>query len=206
MAGFRLIPKDQKFIDLFIADGENLLAAARELEQMITVYDDLDARVERIRVLEHKGDEIDNELEARLERAFVTPFDREDIHELSVRLDDVCDGIQETAETLVLYGVTQPTPAAQELARVLSAQAEELAQALRKIEGLKGLEPHLKRVHELENQADGLSRAAIAALFQGGQDALEVIKWRDIYHALEEAIDAAEDAGEVLERMLHKGS
>lgn len=206
MAGFRLIPKDQKFIDLFIADGENLLAAARELEQMITVYDDLDARVERIRELEHKGDEIDNELEERLERAFVTPFDREDIHELSARLDDVCDGIQETAETLVLYGVKQPTPAAKELASILSAQADELAQALRKIEGLKGLEPHLKRVHELENQADGLSRAAIAALFQNGQDALEVIKWRDLYHALEEAIDAAEDAGEVLERMLHKGS
>lgn len=206
MAGFRLIPKDQKFIDLFIADGENLLAAARELAQMLAVYDDLDARVQRIRDLEHKGDEIDNELEERLERAFVTPFDREDIHELSARLDDVCDGIQETAETLVLYGVKQPTPAARELGAILAAQAEELAQALRKIEGLKGLEPHLKRVHDLENQADGLSRAAIAALFQDGQEALEVIKWRDIYHALEEAIDAAEDAGEVLERMLHKGS
>jgi predicted phosphate transport protein (TIGR00153 family) len=206
MAGFRLIPKDQKFIDLFIADGENLLAAARELEQMLDVYDNLDARVQRIRELEHKGDEIDNELEERLERAFVTPFDREDIHELSARLDDVCDGIQETAETLVLYGVKQPTPAAKELGSLLAAQADELAQALRKIEGLKGLEPHLKRVHELENQADGLSRAAIAALFQDGQEALEVIKWRDIYHALEEAIDAAEDAGEVLERMLHKGS
>jgi predicted phosphate transport protein (TIGR00153 family) len=206
MAGFRLIPKDQKFIDLFIADGENLLAAARELEQLLSVYDNLDARVERIRELEHKGDEIDNELEERLERAFVTPFDREDIHELSARLDDVCDGIQETAETLVLYGVKQPTPAAKELGALLAAQADELAQALRKIEGLKGLEPHLKRVHELENQADGLSRAAIAALFQDGQEALEVIKWRDIYHALEEAIDAAEDAGEVLERMLHKGS
>ena len=206
MAGFRLIPKDQKFIDLFIADGENLLAAARELEQLLSIYDDLDARVQRIRELEHKGDEIDNELEERLERAFVTPFDREDIHELSARLDDVCDGIQETAETLVLYGVKQPTPAAKELGAILAAQAEELAQALRKIEGLKGLEPHLKRVHDLENQADGLSRAAIAALFQDGQEALEVIKWRDIYHALEEAIDAAEDAGEVLERMLHKGS
>lgn len=206
MAGFRLIPKDQKFIDLFIADGENLLAAARELEQLLSVYDNLDARVQRIRELEHKGDEIDNELEERLERAFVTPFDREDIHELSARLDDVCDGIQETAETLVLYGVKQPTPAAKELGAILAAQAEELAQALRKIEGLKGLEPHLKRVHDLENQADGLSRAAIAALFQDGQEALEVIKWRDIYHALEEAIDAAEDAGEVLERMLHKGS
>ena len=206
MVSFRLIPKDQKFIDLFIADGENLLAAARELESMLSTYDRLDERVETIRRLEHNGDEIDNELEARLEKAFVTPFDREDIHELSARLDDVCDGIQETAETLVIYGVEQPTPAAQELSRILLAQTVELAEALKKIEGLKGLEPHLKRVHELENEADALSRSAIAALFKGGQDALDVIKWRDIYHALEEAIDAAEDAGEILERMLHKGS
>ena len=206
MVKFRLIPKDQKFYDLFAADGENLLAAARELEQMILDYDDLEARVERIRVLEHKGDEIDNALEQRLEAAFVTPFDREDIHELSARLDDVCDGIQEVAETFVLYGVKAPTAEAQGLARLLSAQAVELAEALKKIESLKGLDGNLKRIHELENEADGLSRAAIAALFQGGQDTLDVIKWRDIYHALEETIDAAEDAGEVMERMLHKGA
>ncbi len=206
MAKIRLIPKDQKFYDLFAADGENLLAAARELEQMIAAYDTLDERVERIRALEHQGDVIGDQIEDRLERAFVTPFDRGDIHELSGRLDDVCDGIQETAETLVLYGVQQPTPAAQDLARILLAQAVELAEALRRIESLKGLEPHLKRVHQLENEADGLSRSAIAALFQGDQDTLDVIKWRDIYHALEEAIDAAEDAGEVLERMLHKGT
>jgi predicted phosphate transport protein (TIGR00153 family) len=206
MVSLRLIPKDQKFYDLFLADGENLLAAARELEQMILVYDRLDERVEVIRRLEHAGDEIDDALEARLENAFVTPFDREDIHELTARLDDVCDGIQEVAETFVIYGVTAPTPEAQELARILLGQAVELAGALRRIESLKGLEAHLRRIHELENQADGLSRSAIATLFQGGHDPLEVIKWRDIYHALEETIDAAEDAGEILERMLHKGT
>jgi predicted phosphate transport protein (TIGR00153 family) len=206
MVSFRLIPRDQKFIDLFVADGENLLAAARELERMLSAYDRLDERVETIRRLEHQGDEIGNELETRLEKAFVTPFDREDIHELAARLDDVCDGIQETAETLVIYGVEQPTAAAQELSRILLAQTVELAEALKKIEGLKGLEPHLKRVHDLENEADALSRSAIAALFKDRLDPLDVIKWRDIYHALEEAIDAAEDAGEILERMLHKGS
>lgn len=206
MVSFRLIPKDQKFFDLFAADGDNLLAAARELEEMILVYDRLDERVARIRELEHKGDQIDAALEERLERAFVTPFDREDIHELSVRLDDVVDGIQEIAETLVLYAVKQPTEEARGLARILSAQAVELAQALRRIESLKGLEPHLKAIHTLENQADGLSRAAIAGLFTDAIEAIEVLKWRDLYRALEETIDAAEDAGEVLERMLHKGA
>jgi len=206
MVSFRLIPKDTRFYDLFAADGDNLLAAARELEEMILVYDRLEERVARIRELEHAGDEIDDALEARLENAFVTPFDREDIHALAARLDDVVDGIQEIAETLVIYAVEQPTEEARGLARILSAQSVELSQALRRIEGLKGLEPHLRAIHELENQVDGLSRAAIASLFSGGQDTLDVIKWRDIYHALEETIDAAEDAGEVLERMLHKGA
>ncbi len=202
----RLIPKDEKFFDLFSADGDNLVAAAHALEEMVRIYDNLDERVARIRELEHAGDVIDDQLEERLERAFVTPFDREDIHELTVRLDDVVDGIQEVAETLVIYGVTAPTEAARQLARLLDQQAVEIAAALKKLEGLKGLEPHLKAIHTLENQADGLSRAAIAELFRGGHDALDVLKWRDIYHALEEAIDAGEDAGEVMERMLHKGT
>ncbi|MFN8621103.1 MAG: DUF47 family protein [Chloroflexota bacterium] len=206
MVTLRLIPKDEKFFDLFTADGDNLVKAAAELEEMVRVYDALDDRVARIRTLEHAGDEIDEALEERLERAFVTPFDREDIHELTVRLDDVVDGIQEVAETLVIYGVTQPTDEARQLAKLLSDQAVEIAAALRKLEGLKGLEPHLKAIHDLENQADGLSRSAIARLFRGEFETLDVIKWRDIYNALEEAIDAGEDAGEVMERMLHKGA
>ena len=206
MVSFRLIPKDQKFFDLFVADGDNLLAAAQELEAMFANYDRLEERVAKIRELEHAGDEIGAALSERLERAFVTPFDREDIHELTVRLDDVVDGIQEVAETLVIYGVTMPTQEARDLSKLLSGQAVELAAALQKLESLKGLEPHLRAIHELENQADGLSRAAIAGLFKGGHDTLDVIKWRDIYHALEETIDAAEDAGEVMERMFHKGA
>lgn len=206
MVTLRLIPKDEKFFDLFTADGDNLVKAAAELEEMVRVYDALDDRVARIRTLEHAGDEIDEALEERLERAFVTPFDREDIHELTVRLDDVVDGIQEVAETLVIYGVTQPTDEARQLAKLLSDQAVEIAAALRNLEGLKGLEPHLKAIHDLENQADGLSRSAIARLFRGEFETLDVIKWRDIYNALEEAIDAGEDAGEVMERMLHKGA
>jgi uncharacterized protein len=206
MVSFRLIPRDQKFFDLFVADGDNLLAAAQELEALFANYDQLDERVAKIRALEHAGDEIDEALNERLERAFVTPFDREDIHELSVRLDDVVDGIQEIAETMVIYGVTMPTPEARDMAKLLSGQAVELAAALKKLEGLKGLEPHLRTIHQLENQADGLSRTAIAGLFKGGHETLDVIKWRDIYHALEETIDAAEDAGEVMERMVHKGA
>jgi uncharacterized protein Yka (UPF0111/DUF47 family) len=98
----RLIPRDEEFTKIFIRDGENLLAAARALEELVVTYDRLDERVAAIQALEHQGDEIDAEIAKRLERAFITPFDREDIHELTSRLDDVVDGIQEVAETFVI--------------------------------------------------------------------------------------------------------
>jgi predicted phosphate transport protein (TIGR00153 family) len=203
---FRLLPKDVRFFDLFIRDGENLEAAAIALHELLDHYDELDRRVEEIQRLEKAGDEIDREINRRLEDAFITPFDREDIHELTVRLDDVVDGIQATAETLIIYGIERPTEEARALGRILAGQAVELTAALRKLDGLKGLDVHLERVHELEHEADGLSRAAIGRLFRGETDALEVIKWRDIYRELENAIDAAEDAAEAIERMYHKAT
>ena len=203
---FRLLPKDVKFFDLFIEDGVNLELAAGRLREMIDVFDRLDERVAEIQALEKRGDEIDREINRRLEDAFVTPFDREDIHELTVRLDDVVDGIQAIAETLVIYDVKQPTEEARRLAAIIAEQSVELVAALRRLDGLKGLEPHLKAVHDLEHEADGLSRAAVARLFREAGDPLEVIKWRDLYAALEDAIDAAEDAAEAIERMNHKAS
>ena len=203
---FRLLPKDPKFFELFIADGDNLEAAAGALHEMVDQYDHLEARVAKIQALEKRGDEIDREVTRKLEDAFVTPFDREDIHELVSRLDDVVDGIQAVAETFVIYGVTAPTPEARRLTAILDGQAGELAAALRKLDGLKDLERHLEAVHELENEADGLSRAAVARLFHDDLPPIEVIKWRDLYNGLENTIDAAEHAAEAIERMNHKSS
>lgn len=203
---FRLLPKDVKFFDLFIEDGDNLALAAGRLHEMVDRFDRLDERVSEIQVLEHRGDEIDREINRRLEDAFVTPFDREDIHELTVRLDDILDGIQAIAETLVIYDVTVPTAESRRLAAIIAEQSVELVAILHGLDGLKGLDPHLKAVHDLEHEADGLSRAAVARLFREAWHPLEVIKWRDLYAALEETIDAAEDAAEVVERMNHKSS
>lgn len=202
----RLIPKDERFQELFEEDARLLLEASRKLEEMIGVYDRLEERVAEIRVLEHRGDELDTEVEVRLDRAFITPFDREDIHDLMSRLDDVLDGIQEVAETFVIYDVKTPTDDARHLAAILAAQANQLVEAIVKLDGLKGLEANIKQVHDLENEADGLSRAAVARLFRDGIEAIEVIKWRDIYTALENTIDAAEDAAEVLERIVAKNA
>ena len=201
----RLIPKDEKFYDLFIKDGEVMLEIARKLEAMVASYDRLDERLVEIQALEKQGDRIDDEIAARLERSFITPFDREDIHELTVHLDDVIDGIQSSAETFVIYGVTQPTDEARQLVGIIVGQAVQLLEVLTKLEkSKKDLGAHLATVHDLEHQADGLSRAAIGRLFREGTDALEVIKLRGLYLALEETIDAAEDAAEVVERILAK--
>lgn len=203
---FHLLPKDVKFFDLFVEDGENLARAAGRLHEMVDRFDRLDERVAEIQALEHHGDEIDREINRRLEDAFVTPFDREDIHELTVRLDDVLDGIQAIAETLVIYDVTVPTAESKRLAAIIAEQSVELVAIVRSLDGLKDLERHLRAVHDLEHEADGLSRAAIGRLFRERWDPLDVIKWRDLYAALEETIDAAEDAAEVVERMNHKSS
>jgi len=203
---FRLLPKDPKFFELFIADGENLAAAATALHEMVDQYDRLEVRVANIQALEKRGDEIDAEVMRRLEDAFVTPFDREDIHELVSRLDDVVDGIQSIAEAFVIYGVTAPTPEAKRLSAILDGQGGELAAALGKLGDLKDLERHFEAIHQLEKEADGLSRAAMARLFHEDVPPIEVIKWRDVYNDLENTIDAAEDAAEAMERMYHKAS
>jgi len=203
---FNLLPKDPKFFELFVADGQNLAAAATALHEMVDQYDRLEERVANIQALEKHGDQIDEAITQKLVDAFVTPFDREDIHELVSRLDDVVDGIQSAAETFVIYGVDQPTHEAKRLAAILDAQGSELSAALGKLDGLKDLERHFAAIHQLESEADGLSRAAMARLFHEEHAAIEVIKWRDLYETLENTIDAAEDAAEAMERMYHKAT
>jgi predicted phosphate transport protein (TIGR00153 family) len=203
---FRLIPRDARFFDLFQADAANLSDAAAQLSEMVQRFDRLDQRVVAIQALEKRGDQIDRQIGQRLENAFITPFDREDIHELASRLDDVVDYVQAVAETLVVYDVREPTDECRRLAAILAEQGRELALAMAGLQARKGVQEHLQRVHDLEHEADGLSRAAIGRLFKERMDPLDVIKWRDLYGTLENGIDAAEDAAEAVERMLHKAT
>jgi len=202
----RLIPQDGKFFDLFKADADNLAAAAGQLAEMLQEFDQLDRRVNSIQALEKKGDHFTDQIGDKLADAFVVPFDREDIYELAARLDDVVDYIQAVAETIVIYGVEVPTPESRRLSQILAEQGDELAKAMQGLQSRKGVAEALERVHDLEHEADGLSRAAIGRLFKERQDPLDVIKWRDLYHALENGSDAAEDAAEAAERMLHKAN
>jgi uncharacterized protein len=201
---FRLIPREERFFDLFAEDAANVLAAARLLEAMLRSYDAPEQRASEIRDLEHRGDELSHEIGRRLERTFVTPFDREDIHALISALDDVLDFVEESADTFVLYRIEAPTAVAIQQATIVVRQCEQLQQALSHLRGFKGLEPYWIEVHRLENEGDQLARQAIADLFSGGADAIEVIRWKEIYSLLEQTIDRCEDVANIIERITIK--
>jgi predicted phosphate transport protein (TIGR00153 family) len=200
----RLIPREERFFDMFAEDAANVLAAARLFEAMLRSYDAPEQRAREIRDLEHRGDEISHEIGRRLESTFVTPIDREDIHALISGLDDVLDLIEESADTFILYRIEAPTAVAVQQAAIVVKQCEQLEEALGNLRGFKGLERHWIEVHRLENEGDQLARKAIADLFAGGGHPIEVIKWKDVYALLESTIDKCEDVANIIERITIK--
>jgi len=200
----RLIPRDERFFDLFVEDVSNVLGGARLLEAMLRTYDQPDVRAEEIRATEHRGDEISHEIGHRLEATFVTPFDREDIYALISGLDDVLDLVEEVADTFVLYRVDAPTATAVEQAGIIVRQVELLHEALVHLQGFKDLDRYWIEVHRLENEGDRIVRAAIAGLFNDERDPISLVKWKDIYGLLEATIDKAEDVANIIERITIK--
>lgn len=198
------IPREEKFFDLFVEDARNVLAAARMLEEFFRTYDQRERLAGQLRDLEKRGDGLSHDIGHKLEDTFVTPFDREDIHMLITRLDDILDFIEEVADTCVLYRIDAPTPVAREQASIITRQCEELVHGLEKLKSFKDVAPHWIEVHRLENEGDRIARQAVADLFNNGTDPIDVIKWKDVYALLEGAIDACEDAANVIERIVSK--
>jgi len=198
------IPREEKFFDLFVEDASNVLAGARMLEEFFRSYDQRERLASQLRDLEKRGDTISHDIGHRLENTFVTPFDREDIIQLISRLDDILDWVEEVADTCVLYKIEAPTPVAQAQAEIVTKQCEEIVLALGKLKGFKDVAPHWIEVHRLENDGDRVTRQAMADLFTNGDDTMTVIKWKDVYALLENAIDAAEDVANVIERIVVK--
>ena len=200
----RLIPREERFFDLFVDDAANVLGGARLLEAMLRSYDVLERRAGEIRDAEHRGDEISHDIGHRLEATFVTPFDREDIHGLISALDDVMDLIEEAADTFVLYRIEAPTKVAIKQASIIVKQCEALHEALTHLREFKGLDRYWIEVHRLENEGDRIARQAIAALFEDKVDAVNLVKWKDIYGLLETTIDKCEDVANIIERITIK--
>jgi len=198
------IPREEKFFDMFVEDAQNVLAGARLLEEMFRSYDQRERIASQLRDLERKGDGISHDIGQRLEKTFVTPFDREDIHQLITRLDDVLDFIEEVADTCILFKIEAPSPTTLAQTEIVVKQAEEIVRALEKLKGFKGVAPHWIEIHRLENEGDRVVRHAMAELFANGIDPIEVIRWKDVYALLEDTIDAGEDVANVIERIVVK--
>ncbi len=200
----RIIPREERFFDLFVEDAANVLGGARLLESMLRSYDDIPRRTAELVEAEHRGDEISHDIGHRLEATFVTPFDREDIHGLITGLDDVLDMIEEVGDTFGLYRIEAPTATAIQQASIIVSQCEQIHEALLHLRGFKGLEKYWIEIHRLENEGDRLVRGAIAGLFEGNPDPIEVIKWKKIYNLLEATIDDCEDVADIIERIVVK--
>jgi len=196
------IPREEKFFDLFQASAENMVKAAQSLKEMVNDWEHVEGKVAEITELEHKGDTITHEIMSRLNRTFVTPFDREDIVQLAHSLDDVTDFIHAASDAMLLYKVERPGERAKELADIIVQGAEEIEKVLPQMQRRIVLSAVLKRcveINRLENLADRVYRSAIAELFDDSTDMAHIIKWREIYAHMESATDRCEDVADVLE-------
>lgn len=203
---FRLIPRETKFFELFAELSTSLTAGATLLRAILEDPHDLEKRVEQMQAIEHEGDRATHAIIAKLNTSFITPFDREDIHRLASSLDDVLDFVNSAAVRLVMYKITQPPVAAAELAGLIVLQAAELAQGVSLLEKNNGVLKHCDEVNRLEDEADDVSRKAIAVLFESEKDPIQLIKMKELYEVLEYATDKAEDAANVLEAIVLKSA
>jgi uncharacterized protein len=203
---FSLVPRDRTFFDLFVEAGENTLRAARLLEEMLKNWPDEGGLSRDILKAEQEGDRITHDILRRLNTSFVTPIDREDIYGLATQMDDIVDYTEEAADFLGLYQIEAPMEQAQQMAEVLVLSCEQLSGALGELRGFKGLERYWIEIHRLENEGDRISRDAVASLFANGIDPMVVIRWKDIFDVLEQAIDATETAAHILEGIAIKNA
>src|SRR5215204_775424 len=201
-----LISRERRFYDLFERQAATIVEAADLLELALTEGGNLAERQREIKALENRGDGITGEIVSTLNRTFVTPFDHEDIYALASGLDDILDYIEEVADTANLYGITTIPEPAHELARLLSRAVAQLEEAIGKLESGKGIEEPNAEVHRLEDGGDSISRHAIAELFSGQYPLLEVIKLKDLYVLLEDALDRCEAMANVLEGIVNKNA
>jgi uncharacterized protein len=206
VARFSLLPHDQTFFDLFVEAGKNSVDAAHLLDQLMREWPDSGNLHEQIVEAEHRGDKVTHEIIKRLNTTFVTPIDREDIYGLATQLDDIVDFTEEAADFLGLYQVEAPMDQAFALTSVLVRSCEALAEGLEKLPSFKDLDQYWIEVHRLENEGDRISRDAVAALFTDAIDPMFVIRWKDIFAVLEEAIDSTEKAAQILEGIVIKNS
>jgi uncharacterized protein len=206
---FSLIPREEKFFDMFDDVAGIISRAAGKFLDMVTEYDRLQARGNDLRLEERTCDEAVGKIIKALDRSFITPFDREDIHTLAGKLDDVLDNMEETAHRFEVFRIDKPPAPAVALARIIQECCLHLEHAIRACRTLKYpkvIQDHLKEITRLENEADAIYRDSDSALFADPPDILMLIKLRELYSWLEETVDAAKDVAQVISEIVIKGS
>jgi uncharacterized protein len=199
-------PKEREFFDLFEEAGGNIVRAAEIFERMLDSWPDQRELQRELVVAEQEGDRITHDIIQRLNQTFVTPIDREDIYALASALDDIVDFIEESADYLILYRIEAPMEQAQALARILHQSCRSVADAIPRLRTFRDIHHDTVEINRLENDGDRIVREGIASLFERGIDPMMVIRWKDIFDRLEDAIDSTETVANILEGIVIKNT
>ncbi len=206
---FSLLPREEKFFDLFERAAQNAIDAAAAFKELLKNYTDVENKVRKIEDLEHEGDIITHEIFDKLNRSFITPIDREDIHSLASEIDDVVDFLKATSDRMLLYKIEAPTADIINLSDTLLKAITETAKAIRGLRDLKHprrMQEYCIEVNSLENEGDNILKNAVSKLFNDRMDPLDVIKWKEIYENTESAIDMCESVANTIGAILAKNA
>jgi predicted phosphate transport protein (TIGR00153 family) len=201
---FRLIPREEKFYDDFRAMADQLRRGSRLLEEMMAIDPPIEDKAHEIREVEHKCDFLAHEIIQRLNKTFVTPIDREDIHSLARALDDIMDAIDACAALIPLYHIKAVRPGVRELTHIISESTDQVRHAIEALENRTGILERTVEINRLENEADRAHQRAVGQLFDEERDPISVIKWKEILDLLEAATDRCEDVADLLENVVVK--
>ncbi|OFZ55744.1 MAG: phosphate transport regulator [Bdellovibrionales bacterium RIFOXYC1_FULL_54_43] len=204
---FGLIPKEEKFFVMFKSMTHNTIEGALLLKDMLDNFENPVQSQRKIKDIEHKGDSMTHDIISKLNKSFVTPFDREDIYALSAKLDDILDLIDAAAVRIVMYNVDKPTPEAKELGFLILKGCQAIDKAVEMLGGdVEAMSQYWVEVNDIENEADRVSRDAVSRLFDEEKDPIQLIKWKEIYETLERVTDKCEDVANILESIVVKNA
>jgi predicted phosphate transport protein (TIGR00153 family) len=201
---FSLFPREEDFFVLFRKQAALVREGCEQLLEMVTTFDRLEERAKQLKEVEHRADVVTHEIFERLNRTFITPLEREDIHQLASNLDDVLDAVEAIGARLFLFQVGQPPAEALRMAKILTECATQIEQAVDNLKKMNNLISFTMEINRLENEADGISRQVTADLFSGKHDLLDVMRWKEIYGRLEGAADKCEDVANAIESIVVK--
>jgi uncharacterized protein len=202
----KLIPRDEKFFDMFKKTADVLQEAANVLMDMVAHPEHIKEVARKLERLEHDADLLTHDILIRLDKSFITPIDREDIHQLTLGLDDCMDYMEAVTERMMLYDLNEVTPPMKGLIEVLVKQVQEINKVIPLIKDFKyeKIIPHCVEINRLENLGDKIAREAVAELFKGAKNPLDVMKWKDVYEYLETATDKCEHVAGIIEGIVLK--